>query len=43
MTVMTCSSTRRNELLPLVREGDDPLGIEDLTTHQLPLKQAPDA
>jgi threonine dehydrogenase-like Zn-dependent dehydrogenase len=30
-----------DELLPLVSGGDDPLGVEDLATHRLPLDQAP--
>jgi threonine dehydrogenase-like Zn-dependent dehydrogenase len=31
------------ELLPLVDDPADPLGVLDLTTHQLPLEAAPDA
>jgi threonine dehydrogenase-like Zn-dependent dehydrogenase len=31
------------EILPLLEGDDDPLGVDDLTTHQLPLEQAPDA
>jgi threonine dehydrogenase-like Zn-dependent dehydrogenase len=31
------------EILPLVEGDDDPLGVDDLTTHQLPLDQAPEA
>jgi threonine dehydrogenase-like Zn-dependent dehydrogenase len=27
--------------MPLVSEKADPLGVEDLATHQLPLDQAP--
>jgi threonine dehydrogenase-like Zn-dependent dehydrogenase len=30
-------------ILPLVQEPDDPLGVEDLATHKLPLEQAPHA
>jgi threonine dehydrogenase-like Zn-dependent dehydrogenase len=29
------------DLMPLVSADDDPLGTEDLTTHRLPLEQAP--
>ena len=33
-----------DEILPLLEdESDDPLGVEDLTTHQLPLEEAPEA
>jgi threonine dehydrogenase-like Zn-dependent dehydrogenase len=32
-----------DDLLPLVRDDADPLGVLDLTTHQLPLSQAPEA
>jgi threonine dehydrogenase-like Zn-dependent dehydrogenase len=33
-----------DEILPLLKEdAGDPLGVDDLTTHQLPLDQAPDA
>jgi threonine dehydrogenase-like Zn-dependent dehydrogenase len=32
-----------NELLPLVNDDTDPLGVTDLTTDRLPLEQAPDA
>jgi threonine dehydrogenase-like Zn-dependent dehydrogenase len=32
-----------DEILPLLTGSDDPLGVEDLTTHQLPLDDAPDA
>ena len=28
-------------LLPLVSDDDDPLGVEDLATHRLPLQDAP--
>ncbi len=31
------------ELMPLVDQDDDPLGINDLMTHELPLDQAPGA
>jgi len=31
-----------DEILPLLLDGD-PLGTEDLITHQLPLDQAPEA
>lgn len=30
-----------DDILPLVTGDDDPLGAEDLTTHRLPLEQAP--
>jgi threonine dehydrogenase-like Zn-dependent dehydrogenase len=30
-----------DQLLPLVQDADDPLGVEDLTTHRLPLDEAP--
>ena len=30
-------------LLPLVVDDADPLGVDDLATHQLPLEQAPEA
>ena len=30
-----------DDLLPLVNRDDDPLGVEDLRTHRLPLEQAP--
>jgi threonine dehydrogenase-like Zn-dependent dehydrogenase len=30
-------------LLPLVTDDDDPLGVEDLATHRLPLERGPDA
>ncbi len=32
----------RDRLLPLVEDPSDPLGVEDLTTHRVPLEQAPD-
>jgi threonine dehydrogenase-like Zn-dependent dehydrogenase len=31
-----------DDLLPLLQDGD-PLGTDDLTTHELPLEQAPQA
>ena len=31
------------ELLPLLTGDDDPLGVDDLTTHVVPLDKAPDA
>jgi threonine dehydrogenase-like Zn-dependent dehydrogenase len=31
------------DLLPLLQDEDDPLGVLDLRTHRLPLEQAPDA
>jgi threonine dehydrogenase-like Zn-dependent dehydrogenase len=31
------------DLMPLVQADDDPLGVEDLATHKLPLEQAPHA
>jgi len=31
------------EILPLLEGEGDPLGVDDLTTHQLPLDQAPEA
>jgi threonine dehydrogenase-like Zn-dependent dehydrogenase len=30
-----------DEILPLVTGDDDPLGVEDLATHRLPLSEAP--
>jgi threonine dehydrogenase-like Zn-dependent dehydrogenase len=30
-----------DDLLPLLNREDDPLGVEDLRTHRLPLEQAP--
>jgi threonine dehydrogenase-like Zn-dependent dehydrogenase len=30
-----------NDLMPLVTDDADPLGVEDLATHRLPLEQAP--
>ena len=32
-----------DDLMPLVQAEDDPLGVEDLATHKLPLDQAPHA
>ena len=32
-----------DEILPLLEGGEDPLGVDDLTTHQLPLAEAPGA
>jgi threonine dehydrogenase-like Zn-dependent dehydrogenase len=32
-----------DEILPLLEGDEDPLGVDDLTTHQLPLEQAPEA
>ena len=32
-----------DEILPLVEQESDPLGVEDLATHKLPLEQAPHA
>lgn len=32
-----------DDILPLLEDDGDPLGISDLTTHQLPLDAAPDA
>jgi threonine dehydrogenase-like Zn-dependent dehydrogenase len=32
-----------DDLLPLVTGDDDPLGVEDLASHRLPLDAAPDA
>jgi threonine dehydrogenase-like Zn-dependent dehydrogenase len=32
-----------DELMPLVEDEEDPLGVEDLATHRLPLDQAPHA
>ncbi|NKQ53020.1 glutathione-dependent formaldehyde dehydrogenase [Amycolatopsis sp. K13G38] len=31
------------DVLPLVQQESDPLGVEDLATHHLPLEQAPEA
>jgi threonine dehydrogenase-like Zn-dependent dehydrogenase len=32
-----------DKILPLLEGDEDPLGVDDLTTHQLPLEQAPEA
>ena len=32
-----------DQLMPLVQDESDPLGVEDLATHKLPLEQAPHA
>jgi threonine dehydrogenase-like Zn-dependent dehydrogenase len=32
-----------DDLLPLVTDDTDPLGVLDLTTHRVPLEQAPEA
>jgi threonine dehydrogenase-like Zn-dependent dehydrogenase len=32
-----------DQILPLLEGDEDPLGVDDLTTHQLPLEQAPEA
>jgi threonine dehydrogenase-like Zn-dependent dehydrogenase len=32
-----------DELLPLVEDPSDPLGVMDLKTHEVPLTEAPDA
>ena len=32
-----------DEIMPLVIDDKDPLGVQDLTTHRLPLAEAPDA
>jgi threonine dehydrogenase-like Zn-dependent dehydrogenase len=32
-----------DEILPLLEGSEDPLGVDDLTTHQLPLAEAPSA
>ena len=32
-----------DEIMPLVTDDKDPLGVQDLTTHRLPLAEAPDA
>jgi threonine dehydrogenase-like Zn-dependent dehydrogenase len=32
-----------DEILPLLEGDEDPLGVDDLTTHQLPLDEAPNA
>jgi threonine dehydrogenase-like Zn-dependent dehydrogenase len=32
-----------DEIMPLLERDDDPLGVDDLATHRLPLDRAPDA
>jgi threonine dehydrogenase-like Zn-dependent dehydrogenase len=32
----------RDELIPLVEDPADPLGVEDLVTHRVPLDKAPE-
>jgi threonine dehydrogenase-like Zn-dependent dehydrogenase len=32
-----------DQILPLLEGEEDPLGVDDLTTHQVPLEQAPEA
>ncbi|MBV8712800.1 MAG: hypothetical protein JOY56_13525 [Solirubrobacterales bacterium] len=32
-----------DEIMPLLEEDSDPLGVEDLATHKVPLEQAPHA
>jgi threonine dehydrogenase-like Zn-dependent dehydrogenase len=32
---------RIDDVMPLVTDDSDPLGVEDLATHRLPLEQAP--
>jgi threonine dehydrogenase-like Zn-dependent dehydrogenase len=32
-----------DDLMPLVEDASDPLGIEDLATHRVPLEDAPHA
>jgi len=32
-----------DQILPLLEDDDDPLGVDDLTTHQWPLEKAPEA
>lgn len=32
-----------DDVLPIVQRDDDPLGVEDLTTHRMPLDEAPTA
>jgi threonine dehydrogenase-like Zn-dependent dehydrogenase len=32
-----------DDIIPLVEDESDPLGVEDLATHKLPLEQAPHA
>ena len=35
--------TWTDDLLPLVEDSADPLGVDDLVTHRLPLESAPEA
>ena len=37
------SSALDRHVLPLVSDSADPLGLNDLATHRIPLDQAPDA
>ena len=30
-----------DDIIPLLQDDSDPLGVEDLATHKLPLEQAP--
>ena len=30
-----------DDIMPLLADGGDPLGVEDLATHRLPLEEAP--
>jgi threonine dehydrogenase-like Zn-dependent dehydrogenase len=32
-----------DEIMPLLEQDEDPLGVDDLATHRLPLEQAPEA
>jgi threonine dehydrogenase-like Zn-dependent dehydrogenase len=32
-----------DEIMPLLEQDDDPLGVDDLATHRLPLERAPEA
>jgi threonine dehydrogenase-like Zn-dependent dehydrogenase len=32
-----------NDIMPLLKDDADPLGTEDFATHQVPLRQAPEA
>jgi threonine dehydrogenase-like Zn-dependent dehydrogenase len=34
---------RTDDILPLLEGDEDPLGVDDLTTHQMPLGKAPEA
>lgn len=43
ITTGQCNVQRwRDELLPLVEDPTDPLGVEDLVTHRVPLERAPE-